>query len=56
MPLGRLDYLIGAIEERKNGQLAFLYEDDLEAPAPLEEEMTEAEITQAVQQALTGKG
>ena len=44
MPLGRVDYLIGAIEERKNGQLTFLYDDDLEAPGPVEEEMSEAEI------------
>lgn len=53
MPLARVDYLIGAIEERRTESLRFLYEQDLEAPEPLEESLSEEEIIALAQSELS---
>jgi len=45
MPLGRVDYVIAAIEERKTGAVRFFYEEEAAAIAPpMEEVMSEEEI------------
>jgi hypothetical protein len=45
MPLGRVDYVIAAIEERKTGSVRFFYEEETAAIAPpMESVMTEEEI------------
>lgn len=45
MPLGRVDYVIAAIEERKTGAVRFFYEEEAQAVAPdIETIMSEEEI------------
>lgn len=45
MPLGRVDYVIAAIEERKTGSVRFFYPEEVEAIAPpVEKVMSEEEI------------
>lgn len=44
MSHGRVDYYMAAIEERRSGQLRFLYPWDLEGADPLEQEMSEEQI------------